>query len=162
MKKINSTGQPLTPADLIRNYLLSSNSPSKQKELYLNYWVKIEKNLEIDNIPDFVSDYLLIKTTNQSIAIKDVYDKFKVYCSSSNLSNEQILSDLLDYSQYYVFLISGKEDKCPNKKIATNIKEINILKAADILPALLLLLYKMYDNDQPELEKKFLYFQTLF
>lgn len=152
-EKINSTGQPLTPADLIRNYLLSSNSPSKQKELYLNYWVKIEKNLEIDNIPDFVSDYLLIKTTNQSIAIKDVYDKFKVYCSSSNLSNEQILSDLLDYSEYYVFLISGKEDKCPNKKIATNIKEINILKAADILPALLLLLYKMYDNDQPELEK---------
>ncbi len=157
-EKINSTGQPLTPADLIRNFLLASNSPKKQKDLYLNYWVKIERNLEIENIPNFVSDYLIIKTTSQSISIKDVYEKFKVYFKTANLTNEDLLSDLLDYSKYYAYLIKGEENKCLNEKIANNIREINILKSSDIMPVLLLLLYKLYDNEQRELERIILLF----
>lgn len=151
-EKINSTGKPLTSADLIRNLLLSSDSPSSQNKLYTNYWIKIEKTLEIDNVPDFVSDYLLIKTTQQSISNREVYDKFKIYRENSNQTNEQILADMLNYSEYYKFLITNS---CPNVKIAKSIKEINILKASDLLPVLLLMLYKMFNEDQVELEKIF-------
>jgi len=151
-EKINSTGKPLTSADLIRNLLLSSDSPANQNKLYTDYWMKIEQTLGIDSVPDFVSDYLIIKTTHQSISNKEVYEKFKIYRENSNLSNQEILSDLLNYSEYYKFLI---KDSCPNDKISKSIKEINILKASDILPVLLLLLYKMFDENQLELEKIF-------
>lgn len=154
-EKINSTGKPLTSADLIRNLLLSSNSPVEQNKLYTNYWIKIEKELGIENVPDFVSDYLLIKTTQQSISNKEVYEKFKIYKQNSNLSNEQLLNDLLTYSKYYKYLISNA---CPSKKIAKSINEINILKSSDILPLLLLLLCKMFDDSREELEKIFLLF----
>lgn len=154
-EKINSTGKPLTSADLIRNLLLSSDSPDIQNTLYNNYWIQIEKTIGIDNVPDFVSDYLLIKTTQQSISNKEVYEKFKLYKTSSDFSNEVLLEDLLQYAKYYRYLIT---DSCPNGKIAKCIKEINILKASDILPALLLMLNRMYDNNQKELEKLFLLF----
>lgn len=151
-EKINSTGKPLTSADLIRNLLLSSNSPDEQNRLYRDYWAKIEQTLGIDNVPDFVSDYLLIKTTLQSISNKEVYEKFKQYMQTHRYSNKEILAQLLEYSGFYKFLINAN---CPNIVIAKNIKEINILKAADLLPVLLLLLYKMFDNDQKELEDIF-------
>ena len=44
------------------------------------------------------------------------------------------------------------------RKIANNIREINILKSSDIMPVLLLLLYKLYDNEQRELERIILLF----
>lgn len=60
-EKINSTGKRLTPADLIRNYLLLANTSAEQERLYQDYWVKIEQVVKNDNISRFARDYLIIK-----------------------------------------------------------------------------------------------------
>jgi uncharacterized protein with ParB-like and HNH nuclease domain len=52
-EKINSTGKPLSQADLIRNYLLIAPSVEKQEKWHKDYWLNIEKNLGADNISTF-------------------------------------------------------------------------------------------------------------
>lgn len=151
-EKINSTGKALTPADLIRNLLLVTDSPEEQKNLYINYWQKIESILGAIYIPDFVSDYLIINTSFSSISSKEVYSKFKEYKESNKLSNKDSLETLLNYSKYYSFLI-GKP--CGNSKIAKSIEEINLQKASDLYPILLHCLYIMFENQQQELVKIF-------
>lgn len=65
-ESINSLGVPLSNADLIRNYLLMSNS--NQEQMYLKYWEPMqdviigEKNME-----SFVQHYLYMKKYNGSV-----------------------------------------------------------------------------------------------
>ena len=59
-EKINSTGKELSPADLIRNYLLLANTSTEQERLYEDYWAKIEQLVSNDNISRFSRDYLVM------------------------------------------------------------------------------------------------------
>jgi len=44
-ESLNSTGLSLTQGDLIRNYLLMNHEYEKQKMLYKNFWLEIEKEI---------------------------------------------------------------------------------------------------------------------
>ena len=92
-EKINSTGEPLTCADLLRNYLLISNSSKEQEKLYFNYWVKIEGILTEEYISDFVEDYLKMKICN-FLNDDEIYEEFKVYVENNHLSREDVLKDI--------------------------------------------------------------------
>ena len=55
-ERINSTGVPLSLSDQIRNYVLMTDA--NQEKLYEDYWLKVEKLVEKENMSAFFLDYL--------------------------------------------------------------------------------------------------------
>lgn len=153
-EKINSTGKPLDSADLIRNYLLIANSSLEQEELYRNYWIKIEKDLNGANISRFAKDYLVLNIC-EDVMEADVYKQFKTYFDNEETPHKAILEDMLKYSKYYAWMVvnypftSAKVDE----QIGRSLSYLRILKAGDIYPLCMLLFSEMYVDNKQELNK---------
>ena len=149
-EKINSTGKPLSPADLIRNYLLIADNSEYQRYLYKNYWVQIEKLYsDKENISDFAKHYLITKRADW-VEEDKMYSTFKSYFDNSELEKEDVLEEILHLSKYYNWF---RDSKVPEKNINVVIKELNILKSDDMYSLLLLFFDKLYDNSKIELLK---------
>ena len=146
-EKINSTGKPLYAADLIRNFLLISNSSFEQEKLYNGYWVKIETLVGNEDISRFSRDYLVLKTCAD--VEKDlIYTKFKKYFSDSSMSHEDILSEMLSYAKVYSWLVHGN---CPDTVLARCIEELCILQSDDVFCLYMYLMSELYETNLNEL-----------
>ena len=55
-ESLNAKGQPLTEADLIRNYLFMRIEPSEQEEMYKGYWLPMQTNLG-DSLTEFIRHF---------------------------------------------------------------------------------------------------------
>lgn len=149
-EKINSTGKRLTPADLIRNCLLLSNSIEEQELLYKNYWVKIERTVANENISRFARDFLVMKIF-EDVEQDNIYKKFKNdYINQPENTNVEILSEMSRYSKYFAYF---KFENCENYKINKLIRMLNLLKTDDLMPLYLYLFDELYENRVNELEK---------
>ena len=149
-EKINSTGKPLSVADLIRNYLLISNNSDIQKKLYNNYWIKIEELYkDKEDISEFAKHYLITKR-NIWVEEKKMYSTFKSYFDNVELSKEAILIEILNYSKYFNWFI---DENCPDEKINIIIKELNLLKSDDMYSLLLILFDSLYNTNKELLRR---------
>ncbi len=148
-EKINSTGKRLTPADLIRNYLLLAQNSTEQERLYEDYWVKIEQQVNSNNISKFARDYLIMNIF-EDVPETKIYKMFKEHFTENGALHIDILRDMYRYSKYFGWL---KDGKCPNTKINNVISYLNYVKTDDIYPLYLYLFDKLYDNDANELER---------
>lgn len=149
-EKINSTGKPLSSADLIRNYLLIAETSEKQLELYKNYWVKLEELYDNkDNISDFAKHYLITKRGDWVESSK-MYAMFKSYFSNMEAKKEDVLAEMLRLSKYYNWF---KNATCDNNNLNVMIKQLNILKSDDMYSLLLVLFDKLYGINNNELSK---------
>ncbi|MDE7227773.1 MAG: DUF262 domain-containing HNH endonuclease family protein [Treponemataceae bacterium] len=151
-EKINSTGKPLSPADLIRNFLLISNSTEEQECLYQDYWVKIEKEIGNEFISRFAKDYLVLKTKDD-VENDKVYAKFKAKISGDDVSHETVLAEMLHYAPFYAWLVAP--ERCADDEIKKSIKEFNVLQTDDVYPLYMYLLFERYDSHRAELRKMF-------
>lgn len=133
---MNSTGKALTPGDSIRNMLLmDAMSEEKQNELYFDCWVRIEKNVCIDEmyevkkskgdqITKFIWIWLKMKLRSNKIHIDNTYEQLSNYINdayeldmnASQMHKEDILRELVTYSDFYNFLLTG----CPNEYLRNN------------------------------------------
>lgn len=151
-ESLNSTGLSLTQADLIRNFVLMGLKYEEQKRLYLHYWIKIEKRLTNKVISDFIRDFLTMKEGKVSNQNK-VYESFKNYFFNNNLTSEDILIDLLEYSEYYHMIINSNTN---NMIVNENLDYINNIKNSVSYPYILKLFgdyYKQNLLDEDNLEK---------
>lgn len=148
-EKINSTGKPLMPSDLIRNYLLLSTSSEEQEKLYENYWVTIEREVSTSFISSFARDYLVMQIF-EDVPNEEIYSMFKSHYEELKTSHELILADMRKYSKYYGWL---KFCACPTPKINKQLELLNFLKSDGLYPLYLYLLEKLYDNNSTELLK---------
>lgn len=148
-EKINSTGKPLLPSDLIRNYLLLSTSSEEQEKLYENYWVTIEREVSTSFISRFARDYLVMQIF-EDVPDEEIYSMFKAYYEELKTPHELVLADMRKYSKYYGWL---KFNACPTPKINKQIELLNFLKSDGLYPLYLYLLEKLYDNNPNELLK---------
>lgn len=149
-EKINSTGKILSPADLIRNYLLISNNSNEQQRLYSNYWVKIEELFkEKENISEFAKHYLITKR-GIWVEEKKMYSTFKLYFDKTGTTKEEILIEILKLSKYFNWFL---EEDCPDEKINISLKELNVLKSDDMYSLLLILFDKLYEFNRESLRK---------
>ncbi len=146
-EKINSTGKKLTPADLIRNYLLLANSSKEQEKLYKQYWVKIEQTVKNENISRFARDYLVMNTFDD-VPEDSIYRNFKEHFSE--VSHLDVLSEMLSLSKYFCWLVF---ENSPNNDLNHIISYLNLLKTDDIYPLYLYLFSKLYDSNLQELKK---------
>ncbi|MDE6138271.1 MAG: DUF262 domain-containing HNH endonuclease family protein, partial [Candidatus Gastranaerophilales bacterium] len=146
-EKINSTGKKLTPADLIRNYLLLANSSKEQEKLYKQYWVKIEQRVKNENISRFARDYIIMNIFDD-VPADSIYKNFKEnFCGINHLN---ILSELNCLSKYFSWLIF---ENSPDEDINHLLEYLNLLKTDDLYPLYLYLFSKLYDNNISELKK---------
>ncbi len=149
-EKINSTGKRLTPADLIRNCLLLSNSIEEQESLYKNYWINIERTVSNENISRFARDFLVMKIF-EDVEQEKIYKKFKNdYINQPNLTNVEILSEMNKYARYFAWF---KFKSCENEKVNKQIIMLNLLKTDDLMPLYLFIFDKLYFNNTDELLK---------
>ena len=150
-ESLNSTGVSLTPADLIRNFLLMNFSYDEQTRLYKEYWVKIEGYLNNSKISDFVRDYLTMKTSKITARDK-VYETFKEFATDSRNSFKEydLLQELVIYAKYYsAFLYFNSTNEAVNKCL----EQFRALRSTTVYPFLMYIFNECYYKEQfPESE----------
>jgi len=137
-ESLNSTWLDLTEADKVRNFILMKENSEKQEYLYKNYWYKIEKNTNY-KVSNFLRDYLTFRT--RKIPKKsNVYIEFKNYIIKNNFEIEELLKELLKFSQYYKNIINSNDE---DKNISKVLKRINKLETLVAYPFFLYLYSKL-------------------
>lgn len=169
-ESINSTGEKLTAADLIRNYILMRRTNKEQEEIYEKYWMKLEVIFsESKKLTEFIRFYLASKTYTLT-SEKDLYDAFKAYWMNNNGSNEylSILNDMVIFANHYDRLyFSDKPDDLGEyikdyRRLQSympapfmmrvlehlRLNEINLKQAGEVLSILNTYLVRRYINGQ--------------
>jgi len=136
-ESINSLGVDLTNADLIRNYLLMSNS--NQKAMYTDYWEPMQDTvIGESNMEEFVQHYLYVKK-EAAINEKDVYKEY-VAISEKLMEEKQISKDDLLKELYEMALIYEPFIKeCNRYSAVTNnlMKEFRDMNQSTVYPFLI-------------------------
>ncbi|BDI33996.1 hypothetical protein CCAX7_60470 [Capsulimonas corticalis] len=137
-ESLNSTGLDLSQADLIRNFVLMGQEPTKQTDLYQDYWYPMERSFgqsDASGLFDrFMRDYLTIKM-GRIPNMDEVYTEFKGYVQTqSSLSIEDVVKDVSAYARLFVILAFSKAQE---KSINAAIDNINRLKVDVAYPFLM-------------------------
>ena len=142
-ESLNSTGLDLSQADLIRNYVLMGLEPRQQNSLYNDHWFPMETDFGNGEhswmFNQFMRDYLTVKT-GKPPRISDVYEGFKKYTSSLDLSIAEIVADVHLHATFYISFVREQEQK---SKLLEAFKDINAYKV-DVAYPLILELYHDY------------------
>ena len=149
-ESMNSTGKNLTNTDLLRNYLLMALPYEAQKKLYQKYWAKIEKNVGLKLMEQYMVHYLIMKRKSDSITIRkrsakvnknNLYDCYKIYFSPAEKADngiEKLMADMYRYSPIYKRIVNNDNVKSElDKAIYELIYELNADQAAIFLLYLL-------------------------
>lgn len=150
-ESLNSTGLSLSPADLIRNYVLMGQETSFQNRLYEAQWFPMEQSFgdqHAKRFDRFVRDYLTLKT-RQIPNIKSVYEKFKEYVPDTMAPSEleSCVKDISRYARHYVDFALLQEEDPEIRGYLEDIQELRV----DVVYPFLLEVYE--DYAQKRLEK---------
>lgn len=144
-ESLNAKGQPLTEADLIRNYLFMRIEPSEQEEMYKGYWLPMQTNLG-DSLTEFIRHFLM--GVNLNVKKKDVYVKLKQQADKANVID--YLKELAVFATYYDKLLHPEKES--NEKIQYYLKRIQQFEARTAFP-FLLYVYRDFDVKKYSLEQ---------
>lgn len=148
-ESLNSKGQDLTNADLIRNLILMDKSENEQDKLYRDYWEKIENNVKKHDklmIEDFIRDYLIYQNPSDVAKLSisgDIYKRFKYFFNNNDNNINDILQDLLRFSIYYNNILNSTHS---NKEIQIELEKIDKLEIGVSYPFLLYVFELNYQN----------------
>lgn len=131
-ERINSTGEDLKLADLIRNYVLMTDKD--QEELFEDYWSVMEEKIGKDDLSNYFITYLIFKLPND-IKKETGYQSFKEYVDKNQISHRDILIELKRYSKYYNVFKNGDTENY-SKYINTLLQAFTDLKQTTIYPFL--------------------------
>lgn len=106
-ERINSTGIKLGLADLIRNYILMTDTD--QERLYEEYWLTVQNLLPDKLLDNFFIDYLNMKSDG-FVKESEAYKRFKQVYVEGKYDNEKMLKEILHYAkQYYIFCYGSSD-----------------------------------------------------
>lgn len=106
-ERINSAGIKLGLADLIRNYILMTDTD--QERLYEEYWLTVQNLLPDKLLDNFFIDYLNMKSDG-FVKESEAYKSFKQVYVEGKYDNEKMLQEILHYAkQYYVFCYGSSD-----------------------------------------------------
>lgn len=106
-ERINSTGIKLSLSDLIRNYVLMTDT--NQEELYEKYWLKTQELLTNQVMDSFFMDYLHFKLEGFAKE-SEAYNQFKYVFIKGEYTNETMLKEILHYAELYHIFLKGGDD----------------------------------------------------
>ena len=138
---VNTTGMQLSTADKIRNFLLMSMPPSRQTQLFNDYWHPMEEDLDMDSADSKTFEeffyYYMTSVTKKQIT-GDYYEKFKdYYTENSSLGTEEIIKQIRQYSK--LFKRWREADKLPGR-IEQALSKVRATGQFKTTPAILKLL----------------------
>jgi hypothetical protein len=136
-ESLNAKGEPLTQADLVRNYILMRIRDTGDQEVaYRDFWLPMQESLG-NELTNFIWRYLNKDGTFASfVRLTSIYDevKQKLTKKASNKA-EDLLVDMHTYSLYYQRLINPDMEK--NKEISLRLKRLNRWEIKTVYPFLL-------------------------
>ena len=146
-ESMNSKGKPLTPIDLIRNFILMSLPGEKQAELYDGWWHPIELTFGHENEAEFnafIWYWLWLKVPNRKPREDEAYEEFKSYVQDEHRDEdpEGLLGELRDYARRYARMFMGKEG---DPDLRERFNRIEALEVKPIRP-LMLSLYTLWET----------------
>lgn len=112
-ESINSTGEPLSNGDKIRNFALMLSDQRMREKVYNDYWVKIERALVRVNSDEELSEFFrfyLMSIKQVEIKQREVYPKFRDYfkeCIPDDTDENMVASmfgEMKNYLDYYLLL----------------------------------------------------------
>lgn len=147
-ESMNSKGRPLTPTDLIRNYVLMSLPEAEQTRLYETYWKPLESHFKSCESSDkefnaFIWYWLWLMVPERKPKEDDSYDEFKSFKQDVfGGTTEELLETLLDYAGRYAKLFLGKET---DKNLKSAFENLLALDVRQIRP-LFMALYECFES----------------
>jgi uncharacterized protein with ParB-like and HNH nuclease domain len=107
-ESLNAKGEKLTPADLIRNFLLMRVHVGDQTRLFTSYWLPIQQALGTD-LTEFVRHYLM--KGGRILKEADVYFELKDRLGDSNPAQaEAFLQELHRHGMFYARFVEPKRE----------------------------------------------------
>lgn len=104
-ESLNAKGEKLTPADLIRNFLLMRVHVTDQERIFAQHWLPIQQALG-DSLTEFVRHYLMKE--GKILTEADVYFELKDrLINASPAAAESFLSDLHRHGLLYARFINS-------------------------------------------------------
>ncbi len=140
-ESINATGEPLSTADLLRNFLLLEIGTEKQEEYYRNFWLTIEKNVGNENISDFVRRYITLHS-NEDVRKDTEYKVFKNKYKDYFSDAEEAIRELAKYSKYYRWIKRPESTGSEQPKTSAMLQDVDDLRMLPATPAIMWLLEK--------------------
>ena len=166
-ESLNSKGVKLSPADLMRNYVLMGQERKFQNKLYETYWYPMEQRFGKEytkRFHHFIRDYLTLKLRGQStdsvifltigLFAEPIYESFKRYVDNKKHPEalEETIAEINHYSQHYVRIALGKEkdsEICACLEAVYTLGNIRGFRVEIIFP-FLLEIYEDYTQERIE------------
>lgn len=145
-ESINATGEPLSTADLLRNFLLLEVGTDRQAEFYENYWLAIEKNIGNEDISDYIRRYMTLKST-ADVKKDTEYKEFKKNYVRYFTNAEDALKELAKYSTYYRWIKQPEFIGKQHPVTASILQDLDDLRMLPATPAIMWLLEKADSGD---------------
>jgi len=137
-ESLNYKGEPLSPADLIRNYFFMRIHVDKQDEIYQEFWQPMQETLS-ENLTEFIRHFLMKEGT--FVKQSDIYVTLKNKITPSNSIEK--LQELYRFSNYYGRFLKPINE--PDVDIQKKLKRLNRLDVTTSFP-MLLNFYDLYSN----------------
>ena len=153
-ESLNSKGEALKQADLVRNYVAMQLPTSKQEKVFTEHWQRIQDLLSeedtvgksrIGELTAFIRHYLAMQT-RVLCSEEHVYARFRDYCKK--LSSERFISEIINlrhFAEYYGKLLRPENEK--DMQIRHVLQRLNILEVQTAYP-FLIQAYDEYQNER--------------
>ena len=145
-ESMNDTGLPLSPCDLIRNFLLMDQDEELQERIHKEHLKPLEERFGRNNFDEefatFVRAFLALRT-GQRPPQAEIYRSFKEYAASAPVRNApriRLTGDLFSLGRYYCAITRETE---ADPELRSAFKRLLDLRAEPTLP-LLLRLYQEF------------------
>lgn len=140
-ESLNAKGEKLTPADLIRNYLLMKVHVNDQERLYTLYWLPIQQAFG-EGLTEFVRHYLM--KGGKILTTADVYFELKDRLASATpAETELLLKDMHRHGQYYERFVDPSSEL--DGDVGERLARLASLKMTVVYP-FLLRIFDAYDD----------------
>jgi uncharacterized protein with ParB-like and HNH nuclease domain len=144
-KSLNSTGVPLGPADLIRNFMFMHVLPDDNDEFDREFWSPLEDRftrpdgmLDEDRFSRFFRDYLM--SGGRYVAPKETFAGFEARYEATGFSPHTLARQLLTNCRYYSVICGEIPDE--NPAVTGALAGLNLLESSTTYPILLALFQK--------------------
>ncbi len=132
-ESLNAKGEKLTPADLIRNFLLMRVHVGDQDRLFTMHWLPIQQALDSD-LTEFVRHYLMKE--GKILKEADVYFELKDRLANSTPAQaEAFLRDLHRHGLFYARFVEPTREA--DEEVAERLDRLRRLKLTVAYPFLL-------------------------
>jgi len=142
-ESLNAKGEPLTQADLIRNYFFMKIHVSAQEKVHAELWRPMQERLG-SSLTEFIRHFLM--KDGRNVKQSDIYYTLKE--SVEEGPEDQVISYLKEvaaFSKYYAKLLDPEEEK--SAKIASRTTRLNRFEATTAY-TFLLNVYHDYENGE--------------